>query len=184
MKTSFIIALATTLFLPMSPSAAVAEGHFYLAGSIGSASLDDDFDGFRVDTDSTAFRLVGGRQFNDYFSLEFGYHNFGEFEQSFDDGGIPVNIGLKADGFTLGLTGTLPVSENFALFARAGFFFWDGDAEINNMSQARPEDTNPYLGLGAKYTLTQRLSLIADWSTYELEDTQSDVLSIGLAYDF
>ena len=184
MKTSYLVALAAIFLLTVSPGAVVAEGHFYLAGSIGSASLRDDFDGFRVDTDSTSYRLVGGRQFNDFFSLEFGYHNFGEFEQRFDDGGTPLNIGLKADGFTLGLTGTLPIGENFGLFARGGYFFWDGDAEINNVSQARPEDTNPYLGVGAKFMLAERLTLVGDWTKYQLDDTFSDVVSVGLSYNF
>lgn len=184
MKTNYMLVIATTILLAASPDAAIAEGRFYLAGSVGSASLDDDFDGFRVDTDSTSFRLVGGRQFNDYFSLEFGYHKFGEFEQRFDDGGTPLTIGLKADGFTLGLTGTLPIGERFGLFARGGYFFWDGDAEINNVSQAKPEDTNLYLGVGARYRFTEQLSLLADWTNYELENTRSNVISVGLSYAF
>lgn len=178
------LTLAAAAVLAVAPLPATADGHFYLGGSIGSASLSEDFDGFDVDADSTAYRLVAGWQFSDYFSLEGGYHNFGTFEQGFDVGGEPVDVSLKADGFVLGATGTVPLSEKFALYGRAGFFFWDGDAEINDVSQARPEDTNLYIGAGIKFALSDRLSLLGDWTRYELEDTRSDVASLGLTLSF
>lgn len=177
-------ALAATAVLAIAPLKATAESHFYVGGSIGSASLTEDFDGFDVDADSTAFRIIAGWQFNDYFSLEGGYHNFGAFEQTFDVDGEPVPVNLKADGFTLGATGTVPLGEKFALYGRAGSFFWDGDAEINSVSQAQPEDTNLYFGAGAKYVINERFSLVGDWTRYELEDSQSNVLSLGVTFNF
>ena len=125
-----------------------------------------------------------GWQFNDYFALEGGYHNFGAFEQSGVLDGEPVNVRLKADGFTLGATATLPIGEKFAIFGRGGSFFWDGDAEINNITQARPEDTNLYLGAGASFALSERFSLLADFTRYELDDTESDVGSLGFTFSF
>lgn len=177
-------AIAATAILATTPVTVAAEGHFYIGGSVGSASLTEDFDGFSVDADSTAFRIIAGWQFNDYFSVEGGYHNFGAFEQTFDIDGEPVDVDLKADGFTLGATGTVPLGEKFALYGRAGSFFWDGDAEINNVSQAQPEDTNLYLGAGAKYAISDRFSLVGDWTRYALEDSQSDVVSLGVTLNF
>ena len=89
-------AIAATTLLALSPLTALADGGFYVGGSVGSSSLSNDFDGFEVDTDSTAFRLIAGWEFNDFFSLEGGYHNFGELEQSFVDDGDPIDISLKA----------------------------------------------------------------------------------------
>jgi len=176
--------LAAIALLAASPPTAHAEGSFYLGGSIGSASLSEDFNGFNVDASSVAFRLVVGWQFNDYFSVEGGYNNFGKFEQQFGSGQDAINVRLKADGFMLGVTGALPLSERFALFGRAGSFFWDGDAEINNVTEARPEDTNLYLGAGVKFSINDRLALIGDWTRYKLEDSESDVASIGMTVAF
>lgn len=176
--------VAALSLLTFAPLTATAESNFYVGASVGSASLNEDFDGFDVDTDSVALRLVMGWQFNDYFSIEGGYHNFGTFEQSFDIGGTPTDISLKADGFTLGVTGTIPLGQRFGLYGRVGSFFWDGDAAINDVSQARPEDTNLYLGIGAKYTFNDRFALVGDWSRYELEDTSSNVISLGLTFSF
>ena len=184
MKSSILVALAATSILASLPGPALADGNFYVGGSLGTAALDDRFDGFAVDTDSTAFRLVAGWRFNRYFSLEGGYHNFGEFEQRFVADDTSIRIGLKADGFTLGMTGTLPLGDKFGLYGRTGYFFWDGDAEINNVSQARPEDANLYLGAGAQYSFSERWTLIGDYSSYRLEDTTSTVVALGLVVSF
>ena len=166
------------------PATALAENGFYLGGSVGSASLTEDFDGFEVDADSTAWRLVAGWQFSEFLSLEGGYHNFGRFEDSFALDGQPVDLRLKADGFTLGGTLSLPLTRTLSLYGRGGAFFWDGDADVNSITEARPEDTNPYYGAGAKVALTERLDLIGDWTRYELDSTDSDVISLGLTIRF
>ncbi|MEM8815478.1 MAG: porin family protein [Pseudomonadota bacterium] len=178
------IAVTGAAILALTPFTAIADNGLYVGGSIGAASLTEDFDDFDIDADSTAFRIVAGWQFNDYFSLEGGYHRFGAFEQTFDIGGEAVDVAVKADGFTLGATGAIPLGERFALYGRAGSFFWDGDAEINSVSQARPEDTNLYIGAGAKFAISDRISLLGDWTRYELEDTESDVASFGLVVSF
>ena len=130
--------IAGLLLLPLG---AYAENRFFLGGSIGSAELSEDFDGLNIDTDATSFRIVGGWRFNDYCAIEGGYHDFGDFEQTIDVGGTPATASLSADGFTLGVGGYLPLGERFSLLGRFGMFFWDGTAEINNVSQATPEDS-------------------------------------------
>jgi len=182
MKTQSIIVAAVLAVL--TPLTTLADSGFFVAASIGSAELSEDFDGFNIDTNSTAYRLTAGWRFNDYVAVEGGYHNFGRFEQTVDVGGTPTDVSLKADGFTLGGVGDLPLGERFSLFARAGAYFWDGDGDINGVSAATPEDTNFYFGLGARMNLTDRLSATADGSRYELEDTSSTVFSIGLDYRF
>ena len=183
MKTRYYAATVAIFVLLVTPVSAYANGPF-IAVSIGNATLDDDFDGFTVDDSSTAFRLVGGWRFNKHFALEAGYHDFGGFEESFDIEGVQDTATLSADGFTFGATGDIPFAERFTLFGRAGLFFWDGDAEINGVSQAKPEDTNLYLGVGLRFDLSKKLQLTGDWTNYDLEDTASDVLSIGSQFSF
>jgi OOP family OmpA-OmpF porin len=177
-------AIVATTILALAPVAATADSGFYFGASVGNSTLKDDFNGFDVDTSSNSVRFIAGWQFNKYFSLEGGYQNFGTFEQRFDVGGTPVDVSLKADGFTLGATGFIPLPKDFFLYGRAGAFFWDGDSELNNVSQAKPEDTNPYYGGGVKYALTENISLLGDWTLYELEDTQTEVFALGFTYRF
>ena len=170
--------------LLLMPLGAYADNGFFVGGSIGSAELSDDFDGLNIDTDTTSFRITGGWQFNDYFAVEGGYHNFGDFEQRIEVNGTPVTASLSADGFTLGVGGYLPLGERFSLLGRFGMFFWDGNAEINNVSQATPEDSNPYFGAGVGYAVTESFLISGDLTRYELEDANSNVLSIGFQYRF
>ena len=177
-------AIVATTILALVPVTATADSGFYFGASVGSSSLKDNFDGLEIDTSSNSVRFIAGWQFNSYFSLEGGYQNFGAFEQRFDVGGTPLDVSLKADGFTLGATGFIPLGLDFSLFGRAGAFFWDGDSELNNITQAKPEDTNPYYGGGVKYALTDHIALLGDWTRYELEDTQTEVFALGFTYRF
>jgi OOP family OmpA-OmpF porin len=183
MKLGQTAAYAVSLILLVGPINAHA-GDFYLGASVGNATLDDDFDGLNVDDNTTAFRIVAGWKLNDFFSLEGGYNDFGDFKQSFNDVNGLNTATLSADGFIFGAKGRVPVSERFALTGRAGMFFWDGNAEVNNVSQATPDDSNLYLGVGANFSLNEKLQLTGDWTRYELESAVSGVFSLGLQYHF
>jgi OOP family OmpA-OmpF porin len=182
MNTREMTIIALLLTLSTAPLAAFAGEGFYAGASIGSASLDDDFDGLEIDDDTAAYRIVGGWWVNRYFALEAGYHNFGDFEQNFTINGVSNKAKLSADGYTLGVQGSYPVANRISVFGRAGAFFWDGEAEINNVSQASPGETNPYLSLGISYAFTDSFSANGDWTRYELESTNSDVFSIGFQF--
>jgi OOP family OmpA-OmpF porin len=182
MNTGKITMSALLLALSATPFSATAGEGFYAGASIGSAELDGDFDGLDIDDSATAYRLVGGWWVNRYLALEAGYHNFGDFEQSFNVNGTSSEARLSADGYTLGVQVSYPLTSMVAVFGRAGAFFWDGEAEINNLSQASPEETNPYLSLGVSYALTDNLSLNGDWTGYELESSNSYVFSLGFQF--
>jgi len=169
--------------LLLSPIAQADTGVF-VGASFGSSHLAEDFSGFNVDTDANAFRVVGGFQFGDYFGIEAGYHDFGEFSETIDLGGRSTRTKFTADGWTLGGTLGLPLSDQFSLYGRAGVFFWDADVDIEGFSINVPNDENPYYGGGAKVDITSKLSLVGDWTRYELDTTESDVISVGFEFRF
>lgn len=166
------------------PSLANADTGLFVGASIGSSHLDEDFGGFNMDSDASAYRIFGGFQLGDHLGIEAGYHNFGDFEETVDFGQFLSRTEITADGWTLGGTVGLPLSEQFSLYGRAGVFFWDADVEVDGFSIDVPEDENPYYGGGAKYRVSPNLSLIGDWTRYELDTIDSDVISIGFQYGF
>ncbi len=178
------LSTAFVAIVAMVPFAASAESGLYFGGSIGSATLKDTIGSFDIDADSNPYRLTVGLQFNDFFAIEGGYQNFGTFEDRYTFSGQPVDIALEADGITLGAAGSLPVSETFSLFGRAGAFFWDSDALIDSIRQPSENDTNVYFGGGGTVSISERLKLVGDWTRYELESTESDVISLGFTYRF
>lgn len=179
MKNMRKTSLAALVAMAMVPVTAMADDGFFVGASIGSATLTDDFDGFDVDDDSSAYRLVFGYQFSDAFGLEAGYHRFGTFEED-----QAFRFQLDADGVFVGGNVGVPMSDSFRLFARGGAFFWDGDSLINSVTRATPDDSNLYLGGGAEVEINEQLSLVGDWTRYELRDTESDVISIGFTLRF
>jgi len=166
------------------PSLATAETGLFVGASIGSSHLEDDFSNFNIDTDANAYRFVGGFQFTDYFGIEAGYHNFGDFSETIDLGPVLSRTTISADGWTLGGTLGLPLSDQVSLYGRAGVFFWDADVDVDGFSIDVPEDENSYYGGGAKFDVTRNLSLLGDWTRYELDTIDSDVISIGFQYRF
>lgn len=165
-------------------SLAHADTGTYVGASFGTSHLKEDFSGTRLDTDANSFRIVGGFQFGDFFGIEAGYQNFGDFEETIDFGGFSTRSTVAADGWTLGGTLGLPVNEQFSLYGRAGVFFWDADVAIDGFSIDVPRDENPYYGGGAKVDVTSNLALVGDWTRYELDAINSDVISVGFEYRF
>ncbi|MDH3665048.1 MAG: outer membrane beta-barrel protein, partial [Alphaproteobacteria bacterium] len=108
-----IIALVSTFVA--APLTAFADSGFFLGGSVGAATLDDDIDAFAIDTDSTSFRINAGWQFSDFFAIEAGYHDFGKFDEELDFGGVLSDVNLRADGYTLGAIAGIPLGSNLSL---------------------------------------------------------------------
>ncbi len=63
-------------------------------------------------------------------------------------------------------------------------FVWDADVDVNGLPAAVDDDSNPYYGLGAKFAFSPNLSLLGDWTRYELDEVNSDVISLGFEYRF
>jgi len=178
---SLAIALVLTSALPL---AAHAGPDAYVGASIGNARLDDNFDGLGIDTDADAYRYFGGIQFSDAFGIEAGYLNFGDFSESVDLGGLLSRTDITGDGWTLGGTLALPLSENLSLFGKGGVFFWDADISVDGFTIDTTGDENPYYGGGLKLDLGDNFSLTGDWTIYEFDVLETDVISLGFNYRF
>jgi len=181
-KTLWLASLAA-VFMAI-PGIAAADTGFFVGGSYGSATIDDGFDDVNLDTDTSAYRFVGGYQFSDLFGLEIGYQDFGDFDENLVISPISSLISISAEGWTAGGTLDLPLSDNFSLFGRGGVFFWEADVSIDGFSINVPSDENPYYGAGARLKVSSNLSLIGDWSRFELDEVDTDVFSICRQYRF
>ncbi len=168
----------------LATGTATADGGPYLGASIGATTIDENFDGVRLDTNSTAYRFVGGVQFGDLLGLEVGYQDFGDLDETIVIGPVSSLTRLSAKGWTFGGTLGVPITDQFSLFGRAGVFFWDAEVIVDGFSIDVPEDDNPYYGAGARVDVSPNLTLVGDWSRYELDDVDTDVISIGFHYYF
>ena len=171
------------LVLAMLPAIAAADGHWLFGGSVGTASIDEPVDGFRFDADSTSYRFYGGYQFNEYFALEGGYLDLGEFDEQVQQGNTVVPISADADGFTFAARASIPLGEKFALHATIGSFFWDGANQIAGVD-SNVSDSNMFFGAAASFAVTTKVSLRAEATQFELDGVNSDVFALGFQLNF
>ncbi|WP_415838198.1 outer membrane beta-barrel protein, partial [Polaromonas hydrogenivorans] len=149
------------------------------------------------DDRSTGYKIFGGYQVNKNFAVEGGYFDLGNFGYTATT--VPAGTldgRIKLRGLNLDLVGTLPLSEKFSVFGRAGLnyaqardsFSGTGAVQVANPNP-RKNDTNYKLGLGLQYALTESLAVRAEAERYRVNDAignrgHVDLVSVGLIYRF
>ena len=162
---------------------ATADGNWYVGAAFGSADFDNGIDGFQLDSGDTAMRFYGGYSFNEHFSVDGGYVDFGQFDTFVDNSGTPIQISEDADGFLFAATGSIPLTDKFSLYGRLGAFFWDGASLIGNVDN-NVSDVNAHLAAGIRAMVYKNLSVTVDWSRFDLDGTNADLIAIGLQVGF
>lgn len=171
----------TSLFasLALSSITTIAAAGPYVGANIGQA--DYDTPGF---DDPTSYTILAGYNVTENFGLEMSYTDFGES----DDGIAPVWT-LDGDGFGIAAVGKYPLAENFEIFAKLGLIDWEVSLDEDGYGElAKADGTDVTIALGAAYSITTNLDLVAQYQTFEADSDgdSSDVtnLSIGLNYNF
>jgi OOP family OmpA-OmpF porin len=198
---------ALVLFAPLAESQ--AEG-FYVGASAGSSfgDLDSgDIDNSlaaaglagstSTDDNGFGFRLFGGYTLNENLSLELGYLSLGEISADTELANPAGHAKTEIDtsGFNLSLVAGAPVGEGFRIYAKAGLFMWDGEADVSvdltsggSASASGDDDGTDFsYGLGASYQVNENLSVRLDWDRYEMKgdyEVSHDLISVGLNYYF
>lgn len=171
--------LSTALVAVIASAAAfgaqAADKGFYAGAGVGQSFVDEG----AYDDEDTAFSVFGGYQFNRYFGLEAGYADFGKLE--------PRGAGpeLEASSVYLTAVGTLPITDKFSAYAKAGVQRWDVDTAIPSVvGNSDDNGTDPTYGLGVQYRFTDHVALRGEYSRFEVEDTDLDLAQLQVRYDF
>jgi OmpA-OmpF porin, OOP family len=155
-----------------------AAAQFYLGATIGQAEFKEGCLGTgECDDEDTAWRILGGYQFNKFLALEVGYYDFGEASSG------PVTV--EAEAFELVAVGSFHLTDRFSIYGKVGGY--QGTLE----GLGNEEDTTDLTyGIGARWDFTKRFGVRGEWQRYEglgggnLVETDVDVLSIGLIFSF
>jgi OOP family OmpA-OmpF porin len=202
-----LVALAAMV----SPLANADESGWYGGANVGRsmATIDDPRinagllnGGFTsstiVDDDrSTGYKIFGGYQINKNFAVEGGYFDLGKFGYTATT--VPagtLNGNIKLRGLNLDLVGTVPLTEKFSVFGRAGLnyaqardsFTGTGAVQVTNPNPSK-NDTNYKFGLGLQYAFTDALAMRVEAERYRINDAVGnkghiDLVSVGLIYRF
>ncbi len=194
-----------------APLASAQDSGWYLGANVGQAkSKIDDAQitnsllgaGLSTTTMSdrdhdTGFKVFGGYQFNRYFAFEGGYFNLGKF--GFTSNTLPLgtlNGDLKVDGFNFDAVLSLPFTQKFSGFLRAGVinadtkdtFSGTGAVLVMNPNPSKRE-TNYKYGAGLQYDFTRSFGMRAEVERYRINDAVGgkgdvDLASIGVLFRF
>jgi OmpA-OmpF porin, OOP family len=160
----------------------------YIGGSIGQMDAGGDCDpGFSCDFKDTAWKIFGGYKFSPYLAVEGTYGDWGEISISGSAAGVPIRV--TGDIWSLGVAavGMLPLGGGgFSLFGKLGLLYTESKASTTApgfafADQSRDE-TELHFGFGALFNITPNLGLRGEWE--RLEDSEVDIISIGLQFRF
>jgi OOP family OmpA-OmpF porin len=166
---SALIALAAATTVTQS----FAAGDWYIGGTISQAYVDER----GLDYDDTGGKIYGGYRLNNNFAIEGSYYDFGEMS----NGGNSLDI----DGLSLGVVGSVPLSDTFSVFAKVGAHFWDADISGPIVGQFSDDsDTDLFYGVGVDYALNDQWSIRGEIERYEVDKFDLDVASVGITLNF
>jgi opacity protein-like surface antigen len=178
-----------------------------------SADLGISLSGVTVDEDDDTFRLGVGYNVNENFAVEAGVIGPAEASVSASGSitgtlnGKPLVLSaagsLIADAkesYTLGGKLNLPVNDKFTAYAKGGMLWWDVDYKASGTltvtyngqatsisgsgTYASADGSDPYYGIGGSYSVTDKVSINADWLRTEIDGADIDAYSLTASMKF
>ena len=195
----------------------VASAQFYVGGNLGQSKTKFDSSDFYTDPDDaseilsfdktkTAWKLFGGYNFNQYFAVEGGYADMGKpSTKATWDGGSGKSTTKQTSWFVVG-KGTLPINEQFNVFAKLGVTMNRSKFSINandggdtgSYSDSKTR-TGALYGVGAEYNINKQVGIRLEYedfgkfgnkfsddddSNFGTGRTKTSMWSVGVAYKF
>jgi OmpA-OmpF porin, OOP family len=166
-----------------------AERGFYLGGSLGQATFTEwcDASAITCDDKDTAWKLLGGYRFNQYFALEATYVNWGEATGSAFSASLGQNVAISAEQTSMGVAavGSFPFTPRFSVFGKVGFLLTEQDIRrtapgLN--STLSGNETEFHHGLGINLAFAPRWAARAEWENTGM--LKVEMLSVGVEYRF
>ena len=155
------IAVAAVLATLAASSFAAAPG-FYVGGEVGSTKFDG------ASGNEASYGVVAGYNFNQNFAVEAGYGRLGKVDF--------MGYDVKFDQTQVSLIGSLPLNNEFSVYARLGYN--DLKASVAGSSAS---DTGALYGVGVGYNFNKNIS-----GRLEVQRPAADVTNVrvGVIYSF
>jgi OmpA-OmpF porin, OOP family len=190
MTKTFKTALLASAFV-FSASAHAAGA--YIGVNVGSAEHKLSIDGESNKERKTGVKLYGGYALTENFGIEAGYAHLGKVSDSDTDGFNTASLSYRARALYIAGTATLPLTQEFSVFAKAGVTANNGKvtARFNGVSDSMSRsNTTAMFGIGAEYSFAKNMSVVAEYENFgkvidENEgNTKAQMVSVGLRYKF
>ncbi|MGR5133161.1 OmpA family protein [Vibrio alfacsensis] len=153
--------------------ASAAHAEVYVGGKMGKSWMDDAcVAGQACDKDGSTLGAFVGYEMNDYFSVETGFENLGDFDQT--------GFGGHVEAITLAPKLSLPITENIALYGKVGgaYLMTEGKNDYSYLGAA-----------GVEFNVSHNVTARAEYQT--ITDINNDVVkaagntaTLGVSFKF
>ncbi len=191
MKNGITAALLLSGLAAAAAAQADEESGFYAGAGVGVFDVRiDDFDDIDAtiddyDSDDTAWKVFGGWRMTKYFAAEVAYVNLG----SPDDEILPdLTLTTETDGFAPYLVGTFPIGDWFELFAKAGYYWYETEVQIDtpigSASESESDSTFTWTaGMGVNFF--ERFNVRLEYEQFDIDQVDdAEALWLTGAYRF
>ena len=154
--------------------ASAAHAEVYMGGKMGKSWMDDAcVAGQACDKDGSTLGAFVGYEMNDYFAVEAGFDNLGNFDQT--------SFGGHVEAITLAPKFSLPITEDIALYGKVGGAY---------LMMKDGKDDYSYLGAaGVEFNVSENVTARAEYQT--ITDINNDSVkamgnsaTLGVAFKF
>ena len=191
MKNGITAALLLSGLAAAAAAQADEESGFYAGAGVGVFDVRiDNFDDIDetiddYDSDDTAWKVFGGWRMTKYFAAEVAYVNLG----SPDDEILPdLTLTTETDGFAPYLVGTFPIGDWFELFAKAGYYWYETEVQIDtpigSASESESDSTFTWTaGMGVNFF--ERFNVRLEYEQFDIDQVDdAEALWLTGAYRF
>ena len=194
MKHRFIFTAVAAAVLAASPALAEDTG-FYVGAGLGNFATNSDmiYGGRDFDGSDIGFKVFGGYQFMPWLAAEAEYIDGGEPDDNYDSGTDQLTLSVGVSGFVGSAVGILPIGENFNVFGKLGFIYWDADGSgkirdagnlVTKVSVGE-DGTDFAWGVGGTWNISETFGLRAEYQGFELSNFDSvDFASASVIWRF
>jgi OOP family OmpA-OmpF porin len=183
---------AASAMLVAGPTLAQDVG-WYVGATLGQSEAGDTCSGVAgsgvsCDDKDTAWRILGGYQFNRNFAVELGYTDLGEVSASGPGG----NVSVESTAFEVVAVGMMPIADKFSIYGKLGMYRAETDADVSvaGFSSASESNTDLTFGVGVRYDFARNLGVRAEYQKYSdvgggnIGEDDVDVISVGVIWKF
>jgi len=161
-----LVFASAALLLPVA-----APAETYIGAGYGAYQFEEN----SIDSSDSHWKAYLGTMFNSALGIELAHV---DFSRASDQGST-----FDADGYTAGLVLNFPMTENFAIYAKGGLFFWDAESSFAGIS-ASDDGDDPFYGAGLQFRLNDALDLRVEYERYEIINIDMDSATAALQFSF
>ncbi|HSD69648.1 MAG TPA: outer membrane beta-barrel protein [Woeseiaceae bacterium] len=172
---------ASVLLVALAAAPAFADKGFSAGASLGYSNVSIEESGASVDFNDVGYKIFGAYMFNDNWGIEGGWMDMGSMSEDV----FGTEFELEVDGIDLFVVGSMPVSETFDLFGKAGMVSWDAKFSASGFGSGSDSGEDIAVGLGGRFNTSGGFGFRGEFEWFDIEDIDSAWLfSVGFEYSF